>query len=276
MGRFHDKVALITGAARGQGRAHAVRLAEEGASVIAVDLCGQIDSVRYQLATPADLDDTAELVQKAGGKIVTRIADVRDVAGLQSAVDDGIAHLGPISIVIANAGIMPVVGDVAREHRAWLDAIDVMLTGVVNTIDAALPSIVEAGRGGSVVITSSTAGLKGYANSPDVATKGLLGYVAAKHGVVGVMRFYASAYAAQSIRFNTVHPTGVNTPMVANDAFASYVAEHPDFAAAVQNIMPVDFVEAGDVANAVAFLCSDEARYITGVSLPVDAGFVTK
>lgn len=276
MGRFEGKVAVITGAARGQGRSHAVRLAQGGADIIAIDLCKPIDSLEYPLSSPQDLQETVALIEGEGRKVAAFEADVRDAEGLKRAIDDGVTQLGAPQIVLANAGIMPVLGKAAFAHQAWLDAIDVMLTGVVNTIDASIPHMLEAGQGGSIVITSSTAGFKGYATSPRVASKGLLGYVAAKHGAVGVMRFYAGAYASENIRVNTVHPTGVNTPMVANEGFGTWVAENQEMVGALRNLLPVELIEAADVTNVVEFLCTDEARYITGVALPVDAGFVVK
>jgi SDR family mycofactocin-dependent oxidoreductase len=272
MGRLDGKVAFITGAARGQGRSHAVRLAEEGADIIAIDLCEQFESVAYPMPTLDDLADTVKLVEDVGRGIIAKQADVRDRSGLQRVLDEGLAAFGHVDIVLANAGIMPVMGDMSRHDQAFFDAIDVMLTGVFLTIEVAIPPMVERGEGGSIVITSSTAGLKGLSKSRSVATAGMLGYHAAKHGVVGLMRAYANALASDRIRVNTVHPTGVNTLMVVNEAFGRYVAEHPEIVSALQNPLPVDLVDAVDVSNAIVWLCSDEGRYVTGVSLPVDAG----
>jgi SDR family mycofactocin-dependent oxidoreductase len=274
MGKLDGKVAFITGAARGQGRAHAVRLAEEGADIIALDLCQQVDSVAYPMSTPDDLAATVKLVEDLDRRIFAREADVRDRSSLQRVLDDGLEAFGHVDIVLANAGIMPVMGDVSRGDQAWSDAIDVMLTGVFLTIEVATPPMVERGQGGSIVITSSTAGLKGLSKSRSVATAGMLGYHAAKHGVVGLMRAYANALASDRIRVNTVHPTGVNTPMVVNEAFGQYVAQYPEVATALQNPLPVSLIEAVDVSNAIVWLCSDEGRYITGVTLPVDAGII--
>jgi SDR family mycofactocin-dependent oxidoreductase len=275
MGRLEQKVAFITGAARGQGRAHAVKMAQEGADIIAVDLCAQIDTVEYQMATPEDLDATVKLVEDHDRRIVAQRADVRNRDALRAAVDAGLAEFGHLDIVVANAGIAPM-GDAGKSPEAWRDAIDVLLTGVYHTIDVAVPSMVERDTGGSIVITSSTAGLKGIGRSLDGVSAGFFGYTAAKHGVVGLMRLYANVLAPHRIRVNSLHPTGVNTPMIVNDSFARYVEENPDFASAMQNALPVELVEPEDIANAAAWLCSDEARYITGVTLPVDAGFTVR
>jgi SDR family mycofactocin-dependent oxidoreductase len=275
MGRLEQKVAFITGAARGQGRAHAVKMAQEGADIIAVDLCAQIDTVEYPMATAQDLDETVKLVEDHDRRIVAQRADVRDHDALRNVLDAGLAELGHVDIVVANAGIAPM-GDLGMGQDAWRDAIDVLLTGVYHTIDVAVPSMVERDAGGSIVITSSTAGLKGIGRGLDGVGPGFLGYTAAKHGVVGLMRLYANALAPHRIRVNTLHPTGVNTPMIVNDAFARYMQEHPDWSGDMQNALPVELVEPEDIANAAAWLCSDEARYITGVTLPVDAGFTVR
>lgn len=270
MGKLEGKVAFITGAARGQGRSHAVRLAEEGADVIAVDLCGQIDSVAYPMATPEDLDETVRLVEALDRRIVARQADVRDAGALRSALDAGVAELGPVDIVLANAGIAPM--SLSPQGQEWLDVIDVNLTGVYNTVEAVRPSLVERGQGGAIVLTSSTAGLTGIGGD----TPGGLGYTAAKHGVVGLMRAYANILAPHNIRVNTVHPTGVRTPMVVNDIMAEFLAADPSMSNPLGNAMPVDLVEPEDISNAIVWLVSDDARYVTGVTLPVDAGFVVR
>jgi SDR family mycofactocin-dependent oxidoreductase len=276
MGRLEQKVAFITGAARGQGRAHAVKMAQEGADIIAVDLCAQIDTIDYPMATPEDLDETVKRVEDQDRRIVAQRADVRDRDALKAAVDAGLAEFGHLDIVVANAGIASGMGEVGKSPEAWRDAIDVLLTGVYHTIDVAVPSMVERDMGGSIVITSSTAGLKGIARSLAAVSAGFLGYTAAKHGVVGLMRLYANALAPHRIRVNSLHPTGVNTPMIVNDSFARFVEEFPDFANSMQNALPVELVEPEDIANAAAWLCSDEARYITGITLPVDAGFTVR
>jgi SDR family mycofactocin-dependent oxidoreductase len=278
MKRVAGKVAFITGAARGQGRSHAVRLAEEGADIVAIDLCEQVRTVAYPMSTPADLEQTAKLVEQTGARILTSIADVRDKAALQGVLDDALDQFGHIDIVLANAGIMPCVDPLSEDPQAWTDCIDIMLTGVYHTIDACLPSMISRGRGGSIVITSSTAGLAGVANGLDAKnTPGNIGYHAAKHGVVGLMRLYANMVAEYSIRVNTVHPTGTNSPMVVNDQFSEWVQRHPSMSHSfMRNTLPVPLIEPLDISNAILFLCSDEGRYITGTTLPVDAGFINR
>jgi SDR family mycofactocin-dependent oxidoreductase len=271
MGKLEGKVAFITGAARGQGRSHAIRLAQEGADIIAVDICQQIASVPYPMATPDDLADTAKQVEALDRRIYTAQADVRDAAALKAAFDAGTAELGPVDIVLANAGIAPMslhegAGD------AWQDVVDVNLTGVFNTVEIAIPSMIERGQGGAIVLTSSTAGITGIGGP----TRGGLGYTAAKHGVVGLMRSYANILAPSRIRVNTVHPTGVNTPMVVNDVMREFLEHDPQMSNALANALPVDLVEPVDISNAIAWLVSDDARYVTGVTLPVDAGFTNK
>jgi SDR family mycofactocin-dependent oxidoreductase len=272
MGKLEGKVAFITGAARGQGRSHAVRLAQEGADVIAVDLCAQIDTVPYPMATPEDLQQTVKEVEALDRRIVAAQADVRDLGALQRVVRDGVAQLGRLNIVLANAGIAPM-GDDADPARAFRDVVDVNLTGVWNTVRASAPVMVEQGDGGAIVLTSSTAGLKGFGGG----SPGGEGYTAAKHGVVGLMRAFAVSLAPHRIRVNSVHPTGVNTPMIVNDVMAEWLAGADEgVAITLTNLLPVDMVEPVDVSNAIVFLVSDDARYITGVALPVDAGFTTK
>jgi SDR family mycofactocin-dependent oxidoreductase len=274
MNRLEGKVAFISGVARGQGRAHAVRMAEEGADVIGFDICADLESCDYPLATDDDLEQTIELVEKAGGRIVARKADVRDRGQVEAVLAAGIAALGRVDYVVANAGVMPIMGAKARTAQAWDDGIGVMLTGVFNTVDAAIPRLVEQGDGGCIVITSSTAGLRGFNM---FMTAGGLSYVAAKHGVVGLMRAWANQLGSHNIRVNTVHPTGTATPMVLNDAFGTFVStEAPGVAEAMSNVLPVEMLQPVDIANAVVFLCSDEGRYITGVALPVDAGVTNK
>jgi SDR family mycofactocin-dependent oxidoreductase len=273
MGSLDGKVAFITGAARGQGRSHAVKLAEQGADIIAVDLCEPIDTVSYDLATEEDLAETARLVEEQDRRVLARKADVRDLAALTAIVEEGVANLGRLDIVLANAGIAPAMGLAADPSRSWANIIDVNLTGVWNTVWAARPALIDGGRGGSVVLTSSTAGLKGLADG----TAGGLAYTASKHGVVGLMRAFANELAPHSIRVNSVHPTGAATPMVMNDAMQRWIAENAEVAAAgMQNLLPVELIEAADVTNAILWLVSDAARYVTGVTLPVDAGFTVR
>ena len=276
MGKLEGKVAFITGAARGQGRSHAIRLAEEGADIIALDLCAQLDTVEYPLSTPDDLAETVKLVEDTGRTIMARQADVRDADAVQAVVDDGVGQLGRLDIIIANAGIMPIIGERSQRRQAWHDAIDVMLSGVYNTIEAGLPTLLDGGRGGSIVITSSSAGLYVGGMKKSAKSAGGWGYVAAKHGVVGLMRAYAVAFGPDNIRCNSIHPTGVATPMVMNEAFLKFGEEHPDFADTMQNLLPVPLIEPIDVSNAILYLCSEDGRYVTGVTFPVDAGLIIR
>ena len=275
--RLEGKVAFITGAARGQGRAHAVRLASEGADVIAVDICRQISSVAYPLASEEDLNETRDLIEALDRRVVARVVDVRNRSDLQTALEEGVSELGRLDIVVANAGIMPgSMAVVDRDEQGWHDALDVMVTGAYHTLDVAIPAILSGKAGGSIVIISSAVALKGIAREYGAATPGRVGYTVAKHAVIGMMRFYASVLADHNIRVNTIHPTGVNTTMVLNDDFARYVQEHPSNVSLMQNALPVQMLEPDDVSNAVAWLCSDEARYITGTVMPVDAGFTLR
>ena len=267
-GRLEGKVALISGAARGQGRSHAVRLAQEGADIIAFDVCQQLPTVGYKMATPEDLKETAKQVEDLDRRIIAREADVRDAAAVKALVEEGVAELGRLDVVSANAGIATFSENAwSMEEDVWEETIAVNLTGVWKTLKAAIPAMIDAGNGGSIVITSSTAGIKGMA--------GIAHYDSSKHGVVGLMRTLAIELAQHSIRVNTVHPTGVNTPMVVNDYMAQFLVD--DFTAAnMTNLLPVELVEAVDISNAVLWLASDEARYVTGTCLPVDAGFLQK
>jgi SDR family mycofactocin-dependent oxidoreductase len=272
------KVAFITGAARGQGRSHAIRLAEEGADIIAVDLAAQVDSVPYPLATPEDLAQTVKEVQALDRRIIATQADVRDYGALKAALDDGVAQLGRLDIVSANAGILSFGKADVMSEQAWQDVIDINLTGVWHTAKAAIPHLKAAGRGGSIILISSAAGLKGIQNIGH--------YVAARHGVVGLMRTLALELAPDMIRVNSVHPSSVDTVMIQNEALYSLSA--PDLTAAertketmaerrkVLNALPIPYVEPVDVSNAVLWLASDEARYVTGVTLPVDPGSLVK
>ncbi|KMV16298.1 3-ketoacyl-ACP reductase [Mycolicibacterium conceptionense] len=271
-GRLTNKIALITGAARGIGRAQAVRFAEEGADIVAVDVCGPIDTVHVPHSTRDDLAETVRLVEQAGGRIVTEIADVRDQDALQHAVGRGAAELGGIDIVCATAGVTSRGNAVELSEAAWRTMLDVNLTGVWNTCTASAPHLISRGAG-SMVLVSSIAGLRGLI--------GVAHYTAAKHGVVGLMRSLAHDLAPHNVRVNCVHPTNVDTPLIQNDLVRSGFRPDLDrpptrdeFAAAAttMNLLAVPWVQAVDVANASLFLASDEARYITAVSLPVDAG----
>ena len=276
MGRMDGKVAFITGAARGQGRSHALRLAQEGAEIIALDLCQPVESAPYPLATASDLAETVKLVEELDRRIVAREADVRDLGQLQSVVQEGVSEFGHIDVVCANAGIASFAPALEMDEQMWQEMIDINLTGVWKTIKAAVAPMVERRQGGAVIITSSVAGLFGFPN--------LVHYAAAKAGVVGIMRTLAQELAPYMIRVNTVNPTTVNTPMVANDVMPRLFRpdlENPTMddmneALIGLNALPIPMVEAVDVSNAVLWLASDEARYITGVALPVDAGFCQK
>ncbi len=276
-GRVAGKVAFITGAARGQGRSHAIRLAQEGADIIAVNLCGQVDSVPYPMATPGDLAETVKEVEALDRRIVATQADVRDYGAVKAALDDGVAQLGHLDIVSANAGIFSFGTLEELSETAWRDMIDVNLTGVWHAAKAAIPHL-RAARGGSIILTSSGLGLEGM---PNVGH-----YVSAKHGVVGLMRTLALELAPDLIRVNSVHPTTVNTDMIQNAAayelFAPDLPEDERTSDVITerlltiNALPIPWIEPVDVSNAVLWLASDESRYVTGVTLPIDAGELLK
>jgi SDR family mycofactocin-dependent oxidoreductase len=270
--QFKNKVAFITGAARGQGRSHAVTFAEQGADVIAIDICGQIDSVAYPMARPHDLDETVNLVKKTGRRIVAERADVRDLDRLQSVVANGVAKFGRLDFVVANAGIGPIFGQQAHQLTAYRDAVDVILNGAFFTIEAALPAMLAHSDGGAIVITSSSTAFKSASPSYRTANYGSAGYTAAKHGVVGLMRYYAHVLAEKNIRVNSVHPTGVATPMAINEQAKQHAAEYPEFGAMMQNLLPVPQVEATDITAALIYLCGNSGRYVTGTTLQIDAG----
>jgi (+)-trans-carveol dehydrogenase len=276
-GRVEGKVAFVTGAARGQGRSHAVRLAQEGADIIAIDICKQIDSVRIPLSTPEDLAETADLVKGHNRRIYTAEVDVRDYDALKAAVDAGVEQLGRLDIIVANAGIGNGGATLDKtSERDWTDMIDVNLGGVWKTVKAGVPHILAGGRGGSIILTSSVGGLKAYPHTGH--------YVAAKHGVVGLMRTFAVELGQHNIRVNSLHPTNVNTPLFMNEGTMKLFRPDlqnpgPDDMAVVaqmMHVLPTGWVEPEDVSNAVLFLASDEARYITGVTLPIDAGSCLK
>ena len=277
-GRVEGKVAFITGAARGQGRAHAVRLAQEGADIIAVDICKKIDTVDLIAAsTPEDLAETADLVKGHNRRIYTAEVDVRDFEALKAAVDTGVEQMGRLDIIVANAGIGNGGQTLDKTSEVdWTAMIDINLGGVWKTVKAGVPHILAGGRGGSIILTSSVGGLKAYPHTGH--------YVAAKHGVVGLMRTFAVELGAQNIRVNSVHPTNVNTPLFMNEGTMKLFRPDlenpgPDDMKVVGQLMhtlPIGWVEPEDIANAVLFLASDEARYITGVTLPVDGGSCLK
>ena len=273
MGTLSGKVAFITGAGRGQGRAHAVKLASEGADIVAVDLLGEIATTFYPLATVDDLDHTVKLVEETGQRIVARQADVRDQAALDAAVAAGVDTFGRLDVVAANAGIATTMAKTWElTDDEWNDVVEVNLTGVWRTVKAAIPAMLAAGNGGSIVLTSSLAGLKGYSN--------IAGYVAAKHGVNGLMRTLANELGPHGIRVNTVCPGLIHTDMMMNqptyDVFRPEL-EHPTKEDATEvfrsmQVLPIDWLEARDVSEVIAWLASDHARYITGAAIPVDAG----
>jgi SDR family mycofactocin-dependent oxidoreductase len=278
MGRVEGKVAFVTGAARGQGRSHALRLAQEGADIIAVDIESQIDSVPYPMSNPGDMEETVRQIEALDRRIVATQSDVRDFEAVKAALDDGVAQLGRLDIVAANAGIFSFGSMEELTEEQWSDMLDVNLTGVWHAAKAAIPHLKASGSGGSIVLTSSTAGLMGIQNAGH--------YVAAKHGVVGLMRTLALELAPDMIRVNSVHPTSVDTDMIHNDATYALFAGDLPLAERTRdvvgerfqtlNALPIKWVEPVDISNAVLWLASDEARYVTGVTLPVDAGSLTK
>jgi SDR family mycofactocin-dependent oxidoreductase len=276
MGKLDGKVAVVTGAGRGQGRAHAVRLAADGADIIAVDICAPIETVPYDLSSADDLQETVALVEKLDRHIVASQADVRDRAALGSAIQDGIAQLGRLDIIVGNAGIWSIAPFVDMSDQMYHDMIDVQLHGNYNLCKVTVPHLVEQGAGGSIILISSTAGMRGFPNQ--------VHYNVAKHGVIGLMRSLANELAPHFIRVNTVHPSSVNTKMIQNEtiwnAFAPGV-ENPtvdDFGDTftAMNLLPIPWMEPSDISGAVAWLASDDSRYVTGVTLPVDAGFLAK
>jgi len=276
MGRVDGKVAVITGAARGQGRAHAVRLAEEGADIIALDIGGQIDTVPYELGSDEDLNETKQLVEETGRRAVIAHADVRSRDDMERAVQQGLREFGRLDIVIANAGIWSSAPFLEMSDELYHDMIDVQLHGTYNTCKATLPTLVEQGQGGSVIFINSTAGMTGFPNQAH--------YNAAKHGAIGLMRSLANEFASDFIRVNSIHPSSTFTQMINNPAIWKVYApgvDNPtenDFGETFKqaNLLPIPWAEPVDIANAVLWLASDESRYVTGVTLPVDAGFLIK
>ncbi|UBV14441.1 MULTISPECIES: mycofactocin-coupled SDR family oxidoreductase [Mycolicibacterium] len=275
MGNLDGKVAFITGVARGQGRSHAVTLAKQGAAIIGVDICADIASNPYPMASRDELDETVALVEAAGGKMLGSVADVRDFHAVKSALDAGVEQFGRLDIVLANAGVAPTAFrevSIEEDLQMWSDAVGVNLVGSFHTAKAAIPHLIAGGRGGSIVFTSSTAGLRGFGGMQG----GGLGYAASKHGIVGLMRTLSNALAPHSIRVNTVHPTAVNTMMAVNPAMTAFLENYPDGGPHLQNPMPVSLLEPEDISATISYLVSDAAKYVTGVTLPVDAGFTNK
>lgn len=277
-GRVEGKVAFITGAARGQGRSHAVRLAQEGADIIAVDVCKRISSNEdIPAPTPDDLAETADLIKNLDRRIVTAEVDVRDYDALKAAVDSGVEQLGKLDIIVANAGIGNGGQTLDFTSEAdWTDMIDINLSGVWKTVKAAVPHMIAGGKGGSIILTSSVGGLKAYPHTGH--------YIAAKHGVVGLMRTFAVELGHHFIRVNSVHPTNVNTPLFMNEGTMKLFRpdlENPgpdDMAVVAQmmHVLPIGWVEPVDISNAVLFLASDESRYVTGLPMTIDAGSMLK
>jgi SDR family mycofactocin-dependent oxidoreductase len=259
------KVAFITGAARGQGRAHALRLAQEGADIIAIDVCAPVAPVPYPPATPEDLKETVRLVEETGRRIVAREVDVRDFAGVKAACDDGAAELGGLDVVVANAGINNWNCFWEMPEEQWQTLVDVNLTGVWHTLKAATPIIIEQGRGGSIILTSSVAGLK--------SLPGQAHYAAAKHGLVGLCEGAAVELGPFNIRVNTIHPWGVDTPMAETESMQQLFARFPNWAASFAAILAEpQIASARDIADAVLWLASDESRIVTGAQIPLDMG----
>jgi SDR family mycofactocin-dependent oxidoreductase len=263
-GRVEGKVALVTGAARGQGRSHALRLAEEGADIIAVDLCAPVPGLQYESATEADLAETVRQVEALDRRIVATKADVRDRDAFRSAIDEGVSSLGTLDIVVGNAGICIIAPWDEVTPEIWNETVSTNLTGVFNTVQLSAAHLIAAG-GGSIILTSSAAGLKGLPF--------LTPYVASKFGVNGLGKAFATELAEHNIRVNTLHPTGVETAMGGMaGAYPPLLEKHPRVGGMLTNMLPIEVTQPRDQSNAVLFLASDEARYVTGLSMTVDAG----
>jgi SDR family mycofactocin-dependent oxidoreductase len=265
------KVALVTGAGRGQGRSHAVRFAQCGVDCIVLDICADVEGVPYPMASPEDLAETVRLVEAEDRRAYAITADVRDFDAVKAGVDAGVAVLGGLDIVVANAGNTVQERDVPGwevsdvRYRA---VVGTNLDGVWNTIKATAPVLVASNTGGAMILISSTAGLKGMAEIPD--------YAAAKHGVVGLMRTFAQELAPHSIRVNTIHPTGVVTPLTDSEMMRAKFDASPTLKSHFANLLPIERLRPTDISDAVLWLASDAARYVTGVALPVDAGYTTR
>jgi (+)-trans-carveol dehydrogenase len=279
MGRFDDQVVFITGAARGQGRAHAVGFAKEGARVLAVDACSSMDGVAYQLAGKDDLEETARLVREAGGEVVTAVADVRHQSDLDAAVAAGVAAFGRLDHVVANAGVFTMAENTwEMTEETWSTTLDIDLSGVWRTSKAAVPAMIAAGGGGSITMTASSNGFRAEPGHP--------AYNASKLGIVALMRTLAGELSEHSIRVNTIHPTNVKTGMMWNDMLVGLfvpgeTTETLDPATwweglRPMNLLPVGAMEPEDITQVVTFLASDAARYITGSQVPIDAGYIIK
>ena len=271
MANLAGKVALVTGAARGMGRAHAVKLASEGADVIAVDVCAEFDSTDYPGATEEDLAATVKLVEGQGRRILARRADVRDPEAVDAAVADGLAEFGRLDVVIANAGIIRMTA-ADDPRRVFRDVVDVNLIGAWNTVDAAIPALIAGGRGGSIVLVSSTQGIK----ASGTERPGLQAYAASKRGLVALMQGWAMQLAPHSVRVNAIHPSGVATDMILNETTMALSAAGDPWLASQRNALPIALVRPEQIAAAVAWLVSDAAEFITGTSWPLDAGFTLR
>jgi SDR family mycofactocin-dependent oxidoreductase len=272
-GLLQDKVVFITGLARGMGRSHAIRLAQEGANVIGIDICEQIDTVDYPMSTEDDLRTTIKEVESLDRRIIAHKGDVRDIESMRSVLDEGMSEFGRLDFVLANAGILPHHGAPSKTMKAWHDTLDVMLTGVLNTIEVTYPVIVEQGEGGSIVVTSSMAAFKPMFRTESGKNFGTLGYSAAKAALVNLAMNYASLLARHHVRVNTVHPTGVHTPMIQGTMHDDYIAslDSEDLQVLI-NAIPVDAVDPVDISNVMLWLCSDASRYFTGNAVRLDAG----
>lgn len=273
MNTLKGKVALITGAGRGQGRSHAVTLAKAGADLILIDICADIATVPYPLASEADLAETAALVEAEGRRCVKNIVDVRDYDGMLAAVKDSVAHLGHLDIVVANAGIITFGPMSSTPQEIFQTTIDVNLTGVWNTLEASVPHLLANDNGGSIVVIGSTNSTSGKTLEQ---TPGSQAYIASKHAVIGLMRSYALHLGPKNIRVNAIEPTSVITPLITNDAAKKLIEQAEPRHYDLSNLQDVWAIEPEDISAAVEWLVSDSARYVTGIELPVDAGYGVK